>query len=273
MAAGRVASPSQLFIALLLVLSLCCLSCNAKQCKPSWCGKHNISQPFRLKHDPEEKCGDSRYELSCEKNNLTVLYLYSGKYYVQAINYNNYTIRVVDANLHKGNCSSVPHYSLSTYNFSSKDPYRISQIRGLRGINGFELSKPIIFLTCETPVNSPLYVDTAPCDGAMSSSNSNGHSYVSVGRLNASDLREFCRVELMVMISSQLTKNNSYIDIHNEMIYGFELSWLQESYQRGLGWYSCYFDSDTNKVNCSRECFIGCCKYIKDFFICFLLVA
>ncbi|KAI5342579.1 hypothetical protein L3X38_010454 [Prunus dulcis] len=271
MAAGRVASPSQLFIALLLVLSLCCLSCNAKQCEPSWCGKHNISHPFRLKHDPE-KCGDSRYELSCEKNNLTVLYLYSGKYYVQAINYNNYTIRVVDANLHKDNCSSIPHYSLSSYNFSDGDPYQVRQWRGkaLGGINYFELSKPTIFLTCETPVNSPLYVDTAPCIGDLSSSN----SYVSVGRLNASDLGEFCRIELMVMMSSQRTKNNSYIDIHNEMIYGFELSWLQESIKRGRSRFTCYFDIDTNKVNCFRECYFGNCgKYIKDFFICFLLVA
>ncbi|XP_016652705.1 PREDICTED: rust resistance kinase Lr10-like isoform X2 [Prunus mume] len=227
MAAGRVASPSQLFIALLLVLSLCCLSCNAKddyrqQCEPSWCGKHNISHPFRLKHDPE-KCGDSRYELSCEKNNLTVLYLYSGKYYVQAINYNNYTIRVVDANLHKGNCSSVPYYSLSASNFSYEDehPYGISQGRG-KGhwwdTDYLELSKPIIFLTCETPVNSPLYVDTAPCIGA-------------------------------------LTKNNSYIDIHNEMIYGFELTWVQSS--------TCYIDSDTNKVNCSHECLALYCGFIK----------
>ncbi|KAI5342615.1 hypothetical protein L3X38_010490 [Prunus dulcis] len=244
MAAGRVASPSQLFIALLLVLSLCCLSCNAKQCEPSWCGKHNISHPFRLKHDPE-KCGDSRYELSCEKNNLTVLYLYSGTYYVQAINYNNYTIRVVDANIHKGNCSSIPHYSLSSYNFSYEDPYQARQWRVNRRDQSYlELSKPIIFLTCETPVNSPLYVDTAPCNGAMRSSTSNGHSYVSVDeRLLVSNLREFCRIELMFMISSQLTKNNSYIDIHNEIIYGFELTWVQ---------LSCYIDSDTNKVNCSR---------------------
>ncbi|VVA36514.1 PREDICTED: rust resistance kinase Lr10 [Prunus dulcis] len=251
MAAGRLASPSQLFIALLLV-SLCCLSCNAKddyrqQCEPSWCGKHNISHPFRLKHDPE-KCGDSRYELSCEKNNLTVLYLYSGTYYVQAINYNNYTIRVVDANLHKDNCSSIPHYSLSSYNFSDGDPYWIYQRRGKGGPwwdkVHVKLSKPIIFLTCETPVISPLYVDTAPCNGAMWSSTSNGHSYVSVDeRLFVSNLREFCRIELMFMISSQLTKNNSYIDIHNEMIYGFELTWVQ---------WGCYIDSDTNKVNCSR---------------------
>ncbi|KAI5342606.1 hypothetical protein L3X38_010481 [Prunus dulcis] len=152
----------------------------------------------------------------------------------QAINYSNYTIRVVDANLHKGNCSSVPYYSLSSYNFSYEDPYQVRQLRGKRRDKShLDLSKPIIFLTCETPVNTPLYADTAPCIGAVSSSTSNGQSYASVGRLSASDLREFCRIELMVMISSQRTKNISYIDIHNEMIYGFELSWVQESIKRG----------------------------------------
>ncbi|CAL9004700.1 unnamed protein product [Prunus brigantina] len=264
MATGRVASPTQFFIVLLLVPGLCCVGCNArddhhKHCEPSVCGEiRNISYPFRLKHDPE-KCGDSRYELSCE-NNLTVLYLYAGKYYVQAINYSNYTIRVVDANLHKDNCSSIPHYSLSMYNFSDGDPYLVSQLRGTgRDFfhDNFELSKPIIFLTCETLVNSTLYVDTAPCIGSMSSSNSNRHSYVSVGRIKASDFREFCRIELMFMTSSVRTNdmNISYIDIHNEMIYGFELTWVQKSYSiRDLSQFTCYIDSDTNKVNCFSDC-------------------
>ncbi|XP_034203516.1 rust resistance kinase Lr10-like [Prunus dulcis] len=237
--------------------------CNAKDdhhkhCEPSVCGEiRNISYPFRLKHDPE-KCGDSRYELSCE-NNLTVLYLYAGKYYVQAINYSNYTIRVVDANLQKDNCSSIPHYSLSMYNFSDGDPYLVSQLRGTgRDFfhDNFELSKPIIFLTCETLVNSTLYVDTAPCIGSMSSSKSNRHSYVSVGRIKASDFKDFCRIELMFMTSSLRTNdmNISYIDIHNEMIYGFELTWVQQSYSiRDLSRFTCYIDSDTNKVNCFSD--------------------
>lgn len=64
-------------------------------CSPSSCGEiHNISYPFSLRGDPKY-CGDRRYTLSCE-NNHTVLYLYAGKYYVQQINYDNYTIRVVD---------------------------------------------------------------------------------------------------------------------------------------------------------------------------------
>ncbi|KAM5551352.1 hypothetical protein ABKV19_026266 [Rosa sericea] len=234
MITGRLPMPALL---VLLLLVLCTAACHAKDdphhCEPSSCGDiHNISYPFRLNDDPE-KCGDQRYNLSCE-NNVTVLHLYSGKYYVLAINYGNYTIRVVDANIRKDNCSSLPRYSLASYNFSDEDPYDIV------------LSKPIIFMTCETrPVNSYLYMDTAPCINATS-----GHSFVITQTLNAPDLWDSCRIELMVLISSSIgTKdmNSSYIDIHNELLYGFELSWVQ-SYGRSGGY--CYIDTDTNKVNC-----------------------
>ncbi|ONI21058.1 hypothetical protein PRUPE_2G048700, partial [Prunus persica] len=117
-----------------------------------------------------------------------------------------------------------------------------------------ELSKPIIFITCKTPVNSPLYVETAPCTDAISSPSSallhsQGHSFVMVGHVNASDLTELCRIELMVRTSWPGTKgtNLSYIDIHNELVYGFELSWLQ-SYDRGRKGSICYVNNDTNKV-------------------------
>jgi len=41
---------------------------------------------------------------------------------VQAIDYGNYTIRVVDAGV-QGNCCSIPLYSLARDNFSDGDPY------------------------------------------------------------------------------------------------------------------------------------------------------
>ncbi|KAK9912504.1 hypothetical protein M0R45_036366 [Rubus argutus] len=169
----------------LLVLGLCCVACHAKDhhCEPSSCGDiHNITYPFRLNDDPH-KCGDSRYNLSCE-NNLTVVHLYSGKYYVRAINYENYTIRVVDANVREGNCSSIPRYSLASYNFSYEDPYSMFLKRGNQTWRErFALSKPIIFISCENRlVNSSLYVDTAPCIDVSS-----GHSFVNIGSLNASD--------------------------------------------------------------------------------------
>ncbi|KAM7481163.1 hypothetical protein LguiB_005746 [Lonicera macranthoides] len=79
--------------------------------------------PFRLKGDPEN-CGDPRYELACEDDlNLTVLYLNSHKYFVQAINYLNFTIRLVDATIQKDNCSSLPHYSLTMSDFKGGDIY------------------------------------------------------------------------------------------------------------------------------------------------------
>ncbi|XAR52227.1 hypothetical protein NMG60_11020176 [Bertholletia excelsa] len=86
------------------VLFQCCDGKGSgQQClPPSSCGNIlNISHPFRLKGDPEH-CGDKKYELSCE-NNRTVLSSYSGKYYVEAINYQNYTIRLVDVGIRKGN--------------------------------------------------------------------------------------------------------------------------------------------------------------------------
>ncbi|KAK9912533.1 hypothetical protein M0R45_036395 [Rubus argutus] len=230
----------------LLVLGLCCVACHAKDhhCEPSSCGDiHNISYPFRLNHDPE-KCGDSRYNLFCE-NNLTVLHLYSGKYYVRAINYENYTIRVVDANVREGNCSSIPRYSLASYNFSDEGPYSMFLGTWMERI---ALSKPIIFISCETRLDSSLYVDTAPCIDVSS-----GHSFVNIGSLNASDLRDSCRIELMALTPSWIGTNISYIDIHSGLLYGFELSWLNRNNRRG-SWPPtltvCYVDDDTDQVEC-----------------------
>ena len=94
-------------------------------CPASSCGNiYNISFPFRLKSDPEN-CGDPWYELSCE-NNRTVLQLYDGKFYVEEISYNNYTIQIVDSGIQKNNYFSTPNYSLYRYNFSWEYSYTTS---------------------------------------------------------------------------------------------------------------------------------------------------
>ncbi|KAI5342599.1 hypothetical protein L3X38_010474 [Prunus dulcis] len=179
MAAGRVSVPSRLIV-LVTVVGLYCGTFCAKdddhhRCEPSSCGEfHN------------------------------------------AINYNNYTIRVVDANLHKGTCSSIPRNSFTGYNYSDHNPYSF-QVKQLHKnemtlrfpflkVRLIELSKPIIFITYRTPVNSPLYVETAPYTDAITSPSSarphsQGNSFVMVGHVNASDLRELCHVELMVRTS------------------------------------------------------------------------
>lgn len=245
-------------VALLVFIQLLHESSNAKHCSPS-CGKiQNISHPFQLEGHPN-KCGDKRYTLSCE-NNVTVLYLYSGRYYVQGINYNNYTIRLVDSNIDKGNCSSIPPYSLSPYNFSSRDPYSI-----LRDVNH------AFFVDCQNPVSSPLYINTAPCITSNAFSQSKRYSYVMVDQsyLGVSDLEDSCRIELIVLTSwkgknKKYKNKTSYIEIHNELAaYGFELSWLNYFIKKVPEFGHCYQDEHSKKVICD-----GCNRYDVSFYKC-----
>ncbi|XP_050136513.1 rust resistance kinase Lr10-like isoform X2 [Malus sylvestris] len=210
-----------------LLLCFCSETCNAdnssaKSCTSS-CGHiHNISHPFRLNDDPKY-CGDVRYTLYCESN-ITVLDLpYFGKYHVQAINYTSKTIRLVDFGLQSNNCSSMSQ-NIPPTNEDINSPYWPTY-----DIN----SLSIYYLKCSNPSNSSLYVDTAPCLNNTSSSSSSQpktYSYVMVadyvgGRLEAWDLDEGCSVEWMSLAAGYVEdySNFSYKDIHNALMYGFEL--------------------------------------------------
>ncbi|XP_048330098.2 rust resistance kinase Lr10-like [Ziziphus jujuba] len=233
---------------------------NHHLCPASSCGNiPNISYPFRLQTDPPN-CGKKGYELSCENNNsTTILYLYSGKYHVHAINYDNYTIRLADVNIDKANCSLVPPYSLFKYNFSYGDPYLI---RMNTDSESYSLSEAITFVKCEHPVKSPLYIPTDPCinwSGAASAtlSKEEYYSYVKVGGTSTSEIGDSCRIELMVMITSRLQRiweksstNISYKDIHNQLVYGFELSWLPSFANNVYSGDSCYVKGSNNRVDC-----------------------
>ncbi|KEH40313.1 stress-induced receptor-like kinase [Medicago truncatula] len=195
---------------------------NQTFCPPSSCGKiTNITHPFRLKDDPTS-CGDPRYELSCE-NNITMLTLLSGKYYVKSINYNNYTIRLVDPGIEEGDCSTIPHYYLYNYNFSSSyiydsvDPYQTYQRRIvdttiyenaealtleiLKYPTTLQMFQHVIYMNCSSPVrDDPVYADAAAC---MNKSNSQGgHVYAIAGDLKVRDYKDDdCHVEVVTPIS------------------------------------------------------------------------
>ncbi|KAM3681997.1 hypothetical protein ACJW31_12G039100 [Castanea mollissima] len=245
------------FIALVLVHETCTATAKVNHhCAPSSCGNIlNISFPFRLKSDPE-KCGDSRYELSCE-NNHTVLYLFEGKYYVQEINYNNFTIRVVDSGIQKdiwGLNICARCYSLNRHNFSQyRSAYTIYQPKNWLG-QGPPLSRSVVLMRCEKPVNSPSYVDTSTCIKDNSSiAHFKSYRYVKVGRTNATDVEDSCKVEQMFQTSWPGNDDQINIfcaDVHNELVYGFELSWLRgtcKSYCRRRR--HCYLN-DGNHVDC-----------------------
>ncbi|XP_030934516.1 LEAF RUST 10 DISEASE-RESISTANCE LOCUS RECEPTOR-LIKE PROTEIN KINASE-like 2.3 isoform X5 [Quercus lobata] len=245
---------------LVLVHKTCSTENNTHQCAPSSCGNiQNIRYPFRLKSDPES-CGNQTHELSCE-NNQAVLYLFEGKYYVQEINYKNYTIRLVDSVIQKDNYFSTPSYSLYRYNFSLPylHTYTTYEQRGTK-MSGWnhELSRSVVFMSCEKPVNSPLYLDTATCnynDNSSSISDSKRrYRYVKVGETYASQVEDSCQVEKMFLTSWPVINddpNISCTDVHHELAYGFEISWLVgicKSSCRG-GIYSCYLD-DANHLQC-----------------------
>ncbi|KAF9679129.1 hypothetical protein SADUNF_Sadunf07G0107900 [Salix dunnii] len=236
-----------LFLLLLAFQNINCKDTNL--CAPSSCGSQTISNPFRLDSDPLH-CGNPLYTLHCEKNTSTVLYLDSRKYYVQAINYNNLTIRVVDAGVKKNDCSSLPDFSLTyarlgnsrsaygmfTYTNTSLDhisypytwfQYKKTERKCIPKYKPLPLSQMMTFINCANPVNSPLYVDTGTClNGAKYSNVSlSTHSYVIVGGMKALDLIELCSLERTTLLPVKDYKNMSFKEIHIQLEYGFELSW------------------------------------------------
>ncbi|KAG5226465.1 receptor protein [Salix suchowensis] len=252
------------FLSQLLLLRTCHSSNITTPCAPSSCGRiQNISHPFRLDTDPQN-CGNYNYTLICENNNSAVLYLYSGKYYVQAIDYGNYTIRVVDAGV-QDNCCSIPRYSLAPDNFSDGDPYRLYTYKTVLQVVNEDstdywprryppkLSQPMVFMSCKNTVDSPLYVDTAHNGlnyGSVNYPNSSlmtHWNYVTDGGMNASDLMELCSIERIFLLPKKNYTDKSFEDIHNDLAYGFELSWYNFNCGKCRG--GCYLDS-ADRLKC-----------------------
>ncbi|XP_022844096.1 LEAF RUST 10 DISEASE-RESISTANCE LOCUS RECEPTOR-LIKE PROTEIN KINASE-like 2.4 [Olea europaea var. sylvestris] len=236
-------------LSVLILLQLLQISCANRnpQCNPSACGRiHNISYPFRLKGDPK-RCGDSSYELVCE-NNTASLYLNSHRYHVKSINYHNFTIHLVDAALKNDTCS-FPQYSMFRYNLSKNYPYSIYAYNSTyRSLN--KLNSPITFMSCPYPVNSSFFLETAHCGNRVFDSNDSTrrYTYVNVGNLNASDVRDMCSIDLIVMTSWPFKDVNhlSLSDIHSSLLYGFELSWFTATISR------CKKEKDCNICSFTR---------------------
>ncbi|XP_047969903.1 rust resistance kinase Lr10-like isoform X2 [Salvia hispanica] len=206
-----------------LILSLHNLfeSCDAK-CTPV-CGIiSNISYPFGLKGD-SNNCGDSILELACE-NNVTYFSLNSHKYYVKAINFGNNsnyddsTIRLVDASINNDDICSFPTFSTYNYNFIYGHPRRLSNLSPFHSL-------PINFISCPNPLtNSSFFTDiTTHC---VSNSSHHKYAYIKVGHMNASEVPYACGVDLIAMTSWYSFKdlnNVSLSEIHESLLYGFEL--------------------------------------------------
>lgn len=228
-----------------------------------WCGVHNIRSPFRLKDSPKE-CGDERYNLSCEDNNQLILYHDSfGKYYVQSINYNNFTIRLLDFNLASSNNFIPPYYSLGLYNFSSNSivsPYLAFRYYKNNTLN--VLTKSMLYMSCP---NRMEYSYIGNCMNRTSNSQDVNSFYVgSYGKsLSEFGLGDGCRIQFMYLTSLDVeddgadhnNNNISCADIRREMFYGFELSWLNSFCKLDVSYAYAELDQN-NQAHCNYGWYI-----------------
>ncbi|KAJ4950782.1 hypothetical protein NE237_027614 [Protea cynaroides] len=223
----------------------------------------NISYPFRLKDDPLDCSSDSLYELSCE-NNRTVLYLYSGKYYVEAISYENRTMRVVDAGLQIHNCSSLPLHSLTSHANFSFSPFTGGSNPYYYPVS-FGIDNYITFLSCESPLliraassYNSFVINTSPC---INASSSGSHSYVLVGGVFYADIPDSCTIGTTVPIHQleyEAGHYPSFSEIHFQLTMGFELSWFLvdcQSCNKSGGYCYAAHDNFLNPViRCNHPC-------------------
>nr|XP_016446265.1 PREDICTED: rust resistance kinase Lr10-like isoform X1 [Nicotiana tabacum] len=234
---GGTKFPSVLTILIFLQLSDTPFAEQNQRCAPSSCGHiKNISYPFRLKTGPKH-CGDEKYELSCQ-GNRTIFTIFteslngSLNYYVQAINYDNSTIRLVDPGIREQVVCSLPQHSITFFTLPFQ--FDITKPDGSYA----PLVVPITIFSCPFAMNSPAFVEITNCLNRSDASNTSsellkGHTYATMAKLLASDLSVGCTVNLMSMTSWTIDDANVYISIlelHNALAYGFELSWFRDIY-------------------------------------------
>ncbi|PON38726.1 hypothetical protein PanWU01x14_310500 [Parasponia andersonii] len=131
-------------------------------------------------------------------------------------------------------------------------------------INAHPISEIVIFLSCVKPVHNSSYIDTAPCinTSAFSKNPEAQYTYVVYGTgFRYSDLADTCKVDQASLVSSRKGSEEdkkrklittSYQDVHDELVYGFELSWLR-AFQNDVKRDFCYVDEESNEVVCTTK--------------------
>lgn len=235
---------------LVIIVALTTLSNNC--CQASSCGSiGNISRPFYLKDQPHKWHG-FKYELSCQKNR-TILHFPTTqfpKFYVEAINYVNSTVRLIDSGIVSNNysCSSAP---LHPFFNKTKFSYLMPTFPAIR-----EFNEPITYIDCPAPVTKSFthrYKPTTPCSSSV-------FSYVIIGDMDSSEVENNCTIQKTTWVSSSwpYIKRKSFLDIH-DMVYGVELPFKYFSCLKchnDLFTYCSDVKSENPDLRCTGECVI-----------------
>lgn len=190
-----------------------------KYCPPVSCGDlRDIRYPFRLKTASDLNCLNHPAELSCQQNRTT-LNLYNGMYYVTEINYDKFTIRVVDPGLlDDASCPFRPLYSLTTRNISDYE-YGASYMF-------LDYDHYASFFDCSLPVESPDYVQINCSSSTTNSSSTTSYSYIMLGD-GVDNLKSSCSLTTVIPTKSLKTGGAlSFSFIRDQLKTGLELSWV-----------------------------------------------
>ncbi|KAJ9679749.1 hypothetical protein PVL29_021609 [Vitis rotundifolia] len=226
------------------LLAICAGNGN-QTCRPSSCGEiQNISNPFRVKGDPSG-CGDPDYELVCENNRTMVNGREGEKYYVADINYDHYTIRVVDPGVEKGNCLSTPLYFLTRESSFYYGRYYL-EWKGM--------TSTAVLMNCDQPISDGSYIPITPCNATSSSSQAYVYALVGGESMEVGDIKYSCTISRTIITQFLKPGNLSMSDLQEMLLLGLELSFLSfrcksKCEVKGL---ECYVNYGSHTVHCSK---------------------
>ncbi|KAE8706158.1 PR5-like receptor kinase [Hibiscus syriacus] len=210
------------FALVVFVFPGACLARHVNQdCGSVFCGSLNISSPFRLKNQPPH-CGHRRYEVECDKNNRTTLVLRGGKFLVEEIFYENYTMLVVDAGLDMDDCNSLPLSSAYYYYSYCEKPIQLYPYDNL---------SLMYVVNCTKPIESALYISASRC---RVNSNASSYFYFLDIRTPPSDLSQSFTLEAEVPIRVHNISGMSTLAIYNKLSQGVFLEWRPEYYLKEI---------------------------------------
>ncbi|MED6158101.1 hypothetical protein PIB30_029536 [Stylosanthes scabra] len=237
---------STLFTILLLFQQPSTAKKHHSPCPPSSCGKiRNITNPFRLKGDPGH-CGNKKYELECDNNNITLLTLFSGNYHVHDINYKNYSIKLSDAGLtDNANCSFIPRnflydgsfkFAIGPDDFGSQ-PFTLNNFDP-DTVDPFDPFR-VAYFNCTDAVTD----DTAYVKVDSNNNTASGCSGLELGSMyvivepsrysyRLSDIKVGCSLMVATLTDKvpaemgEGNRNVSYEEIRKAVGEGFSVSWL-----------------------------------------------
>ncbi|XP_034679965.1 uncharacterized protein LOC117910022 [Vitis riparia] len=217
------------------LLAICAANGN-QTCRPSSCGEiQNISNPFRLKGDPSG-CGDPDYELVCENNRTMVNGGEGEKYYVADINYDHYTIRVVDPGVEKGNCLSTLLYFL-TREFSIND-------YGTYYLEWKGMTSTAVLMNCDQPISDGSYIPITPCNATSSSSQAYVYALVGGESMEVGDIKYSCTISRSIITQFLKPGNLSMSDLQEVLLLGLDLSFLS---------FRCKSECEVKGLDCKRN--------------------